>query len=224
MYFCCFRTWTTICWVRNSCITIFFTQNYNHCSLLSSTQKYWGKAYGQPKTSPFVTWFNLWICAIFFLHGRKRIFAWLGYVLVYNSFVKFPWNSLIYLPNHFSAQVISRWVCEYYFCSFDGNDCKYLLAVPSFPSSLISHQGEGNTLLSLGPYSLFILYFHLRPLCWGPWLPCSLLWTRASHCPGTVTQILKVATAASGEALPSPASSPTTYLPCTLHTSHAASS
>ena len=96
--------------------------------------------------------------------------------MVYNSFINFPWNSWIYLLNHFPAQeIISHWVCEYYFHSFDGNHCKYL-GYALF--SIISHLSPGwrQPLLLLRPYSLFILYFHLRPKD----SDCSVLCSNAS--------------------------------------------
>lgn len=96
--------------------------------------------------------------------------------MVYNSFINFPWNSLIYLLNHFPAQeIISHWVCEYYFRSFDGNHCKYL-GYALF--SIISHLSPGwrQPLVLLRPYSLFILYFHLRPKD----SDCSVLCSNAS--------------------------------------------
>ena len=75
-----------------------------------------------------------------------------------------------------------------------------ILAMPSFPSSLISYQGESNTLLLLRPCSLFILYFHLRPK--DP--DCSVHCSNPSFpLPGTVVQLPNVAAAASSEA-PSP--------------------
>lgn len=93
--------------------------------------------------------------------------------MIYNSFTNFPWNSLIFYPIIFPAQeIISHWICECYFCSFDGNHCKYLGYALFF---IISHLSPGwrQPLPLLRPYSLFILCFRLRPKDSGCSVHCS---------------------------------------------------
>lgn len=112
------------------------------------------KPKSNPKLPPFVISLNLRALQYFPFIVKKNLFSRPGYIMIYNSFTNFPWNSLIFYPIIFQLRksfpigyvnVISAHLIVI---------IVNILAMPSFPSSHLS-PGWGNPCLCSGltPFS-----------------------------------------------------------------------